>query len=133
MKKFLSVMAFSLSALMASSAMAAPDHRNGPRFNKAPAPHMQGSQQHWNDKDRYDPRFNQQRDNRYFDSKRVNPSRDWRSGQTLPRSFNSSRYKISDREARRLPNTGRYQQWYKVNGDYVLVNERNDRIIRIIN
>ncbi len=31
-----------------------------------------------------------------------------------------------------LPNTGRYQQWYKVNGDYVLINERTQRIIRII-
>ena len=42
--------------------------------------------------------------------------------------YDSSRYHVSDREARRLPNTGRYQQWYKVNGDYVLVNERNNRI-----
>jgi Ni/Co efflux regulator RcnB len=70
-------------------------------------------------------------DNRY-QNKRVNPSRDWRSGQTLPRGYDSSRYHVSDREARRLPNTGRYQQWYKVNGDYVLVNERNNRILRII-
>jgi len=31
-----------------------------------------------------------------------------------------------------LPKPGKYQQWYKVNGDYVLVNERNNRIIRVI-
>lgn len=54
-------------------------------------------------------------------------------GQTLPRQYDSSRFHVSDREARRLAKTGRYQQWYKVNGDYVLVNERNNRIVRIQN
>jgi Ni/Co efflux regulator RcnB len=123
MKKVLTTIALSLSALMATSAMAAPDHRydDHQRYNHAPS----HQDKRWDNNNRYD-------HNRY-DNKRVNPSRDWRAGQSFPRVFSSSSYKVSDRDARRLPNTGRYQQWYKVNGDYVLVNERTDRIVRIIN
>ena len=123
MKKILTTIALSLSALIATSAMAAPDHRydDHQRYNHAPS-HQDNR---WDNNNRYD-------HNRY-DNKKVNPSRDWRAGQNFPRVFSSSSYKVSDREARRLPNTNRYQQWYKVNGDYVLVNERTDRIVRIIN
>ncbi|OTG69563.1 hypothetical protein B9T25_03060 [Acinetobacter sp. ANC 4470] len=115
MKKILTTIALSLSALMATSAMAATDHRydDQQRYN-----HTQDNR--WDNNNRYD-------------NKRVNPSRDWRVGQTLPRQYSSSRFQVSDREARRLAKTGRYQQWYKVNGDYVLVNERTNRIIRIQN
>ncbi|WP_349928189.1 RcnB family protein [Acinetobacter sp. A1-4-2] len=123
MKKILTTIALSLSALMATSAMAAPDHRYDDHqyYN-----HTASQQDHrWDHNNRY----NQNR----YDNKRVNPSRDWRAGQNFPRVFSSSSYKVSDREARRLPNTNRYQQWYKINGDYVLVNERTDRIVRIIN
>ena len=55
-----------------------------------------------------------------------------REAKTISRAFDAPRYKVSSREARRLPDTGRYQQWYRINGDYVLVNERNQRILRII-
>lgn len=127
MKKILTTIALSLSALMATSAMAAPDHRydDHQRYNHAPSKPVKQDDHRWDNNNRYD-------HNRY-DNKRVNPNRDWRAGQNFPRVFSSSSYKVSDREARRLPNTGRYQQWYKVNGDYVLVNERTDRIVRIIN
>lgn len=128
MKKVLTTIALSLSALMATSAMAAPDHRydDHQRYQQAHSQH----DQRWDNNNRYD---HNRYDNNRYDNKRVNPSRDWRSGQNFPRVFSSSSYKVSDREARRLPDTGRYQQWYKVNGDYVLVNERTDRIVRIIN
>lgn len=117
MKKVLTTIALSLSALMATSAMAAPDHRyDDHRYNHAPS----HQDKRWDNNNRYD-------HNRY-DNKKLNPSRDWRAGQSFPRFYDSSRYKVSDREARRLPNANRYQQWYKINGDYVLVNERTDRI-----
>ena len=117
MKKILTVITLSLGALITTSAMAAP--------------------QDYNRSHDHDSRWDQRNDHRSntndrYKNSRVNPSRDWRSGQYLPRSYDSSRYHVSDREARRLPNTGRYQQWYKINGDYVLVNERNNRILRII-
>ena len=124
MKKILTTIALSLSALMATSAMAAPDHRydDHQRYN-----HAQQSKHdsRWDNNNRYD-------HNRY-DNKRVNPSRDWRKGQTLPSQYSSSRFHVSDREARQLPKSSRNQQWYKVNGDYVLVNERTNRIISIRN
>lgn len=121
MKKTLSTIALSLSALIATSAMAAPDHRydDHQRDDRVPST-MQHQDNRWNNNDRYD-------------HNRVNPSRDWRVGQTLPRQYSGSRFQINDREARQLPRSGRYQQWYKVNGDYVLVNERNNRISRIVN
>ncbi len=127
MKKVLTTIALSLSALMATSAMAAPDHRyDDHRYNHVPS----HQDKRWDNNNRYN--HNRYDHNRY-DNKKVNPSRDWRAGQNFPHVFSSSSYKVSDREARRLPNTNRYQQWYKVNGDYVLVNERTDRIVRIIN
>ncbi|MCW8038378.1 MULTISPECIES: RcnB family protein [Acinetobacter] len=122
MKKVLTATVLALTGLIAASAMAAPDYRNDDRrYSYA---YGQNHQDQRFDHNRYD----QQR----WNDSRVNPSRQWRVGQTLPHSFDSSRYKVSDREARRLPNTGRYQQWYKVNGDYVLVNERSNRILRIL-
>lgn len=122
MKKVLTTIALSLSALLATSAMAAPQH--DPRYNHnphKPAPH-------WNAKD--SKKWN---DDRRHNNRMVNPSRDWRVGQSLPRQYDNKRFEVSDRKARRLPNTGRFQQWYKVNNDYVLVNERSNRIVRIIN
>ena len=132
MHKFVSTLVLSVSAILATSAaMAAPDHRQDDRRYHAQHQDSRWNDNkhsgNWNNNNRYDNRYD---NNRY--NSRVNPSRDWRVGQTLPRAYDSSRYKVSDREARRLPNTGRYQQWYKVNGDYVLINERTQRIIRII-
>ena len=122
MKKVLTTIALSLSALLATSAMAAPQH--DPRYNHNP----HKSAPHWDAKD--SKKWN---DDRRHNNREVNPSRDWRSGQVLPRQYDNKRFKVSDREARRLPNTGRFQQWYKINNDYVLVNERSNRIVRIIN
>lgn len=123
MNKILAAATLAITGLMAASAMAAPDYRNddrrysyayGQNHHDQHYDHKYYGDQHWN-------------------NNRVDPSRHWRVGQTLPRGFDSSRYKVSDRDARRLPNTGRYQQWYKINGDYVLVNQRTDRIVRIMN
>ena len=127
MKKVLSATVLALTGLIATSAMAAPDHRNDDRrYNTAYSQNHQD--QRWNDRGHDNNRY----DSKKWNDSRVNPSRQWRVGQSLPRAYDSSRYKVSDREARRLPNTGRYQQWYKVNGDYVLVNERSNRILRIM-
>lgn len=127
MKKVLTAIAISMSALMATSAMAAPhDYRDN---------HQQKS--HWNNNaqdHRYngnDGRFDRNdRDQRYNSS--VNPSRQWRTGQTLPRQYSSSRYEVNGSTLKRLPKAGHNQQWYKIGGDYVLVNERNDKILKIV-
>lgn len=129
MKKLFTALAISMSALVASTAMAGPNDHRDHRFQSKQPP------AHWNNQHK-DPRFNDHRSaSRYDNNGRynsVNPSRHWRTGQALPRQFSSSRFEVDHRELRRLPKASRNQQWYKINGDYVLVNERNDRIVRII-
>jgi len=120
MKKVLTAITLSLTAVVATSAMAHDYHQNDhDRYQQNHWDHKNDNR--WDNNDRYDR-------NNY----RVNPSREWRSGQYLPNQFNSSRYHVNYKNYRQLPKPGKYQQWYKVNGDYVLVNERNNRIIRVI-
>lgn len=125
MKTLVSVITFSLSAIMATSAMAAPDHRYSGPDHRAQHPHHAAP--HWKH-DAKDRHYDQKR----FGPQNVNPSREWRVGQRLPNLFNHSRFQVSHSQAKRLPKAGRHEQWFKINGDYVLVNERNDRIIRIL-
>lgn len=133
MKKVLTAIAISMSALMATTAMAAPQHYQDNRYQDNR--YHSKSAQHWDNKkydarnDRFDRNDRFERD-RHFSS--INPSREWRSGQTLPRQFSTSRFEANRDQVKRLPKAGRNQQWYKINGDYVLVNERNDRIVKII-
>lgn len=126
MKTILTGIALSLSALIATSTMAAPHHEARHDKNR-PAPHAA----HWDKKDGR--HWQQQRvDQKHYNGNRINPSRDWKVGHALPRQFTHSNYRLSSSESRHLPKTKRDQQWYKVNGDYVLVNERNNRIVRIL-
>ncbi|AXQ23946.1 hypothetical protein BEN71_18645 [Acinetobacter wuhouensis] len=126
MKKVLTAITLAMSALVATSAMADSRYDNNHRYQQSHWDHK--NDHRWNKNDRYDRYDNKRYDHNY----RVNPSRDWRSGQYLPSQFSSSRYHVNYKNYRQLPKPGKYQQWYKVNGDYVLVNERNNRVIRVI-
>ena len=133
MKKVLTTIALSLGALMATSAaMAAPgyEHRFDPRKAPPPPAHVvkQGAHFKHASKSQDDRRFN---DNRFNDKRHFNQNH-FRVGQTLPRAYDSKRFEVNSRDARGLAKAGKNQQWYKVNGDYVLVNERNNRIVRVI-
>ncbi len=81
MKKLLSTLALSLSAIMATSAMAAPDHRYDDRRHQASATYKH------HDKRWDNPRHHAQWEQKRYDQKRVNPSRDWRVGQNFPRGY----------------------------------------------
>lgn len=121
MKKILSALTLTLTAIVSASAIAGPnDHRDHRTYDAK-------NYAHWNKNDK-DRRFVQ--NNRFNHG--VNPSREWRSGQKLPRQFSSARYAVNNYELKRLPKANRNQQWYKINGDYVLVNEKNDKIVKII-
>lgn len=116
MNKLIASLTLFVSGLVATSAMAAPyDHHRHLPGKPTPA--------HWSQHDRYEHKM---------PAHKVNPSRHWRSGQVLPSQFNNKRYALSSWEARKLPKAGPNQQWYKINGDYVLVNERSNRIMRIM-
>ncbi|MBJ9722838.1 RcnB family protein [Acinetobacter calcoaceticus] len=56
----------------------------------------------------------------------------WREGQVVPREYQHSRYAIDYRSHDKLNKPGRFQKWYKVNGNYVLVNEQSHKIIRVV-
>lgn len=127
MKKILTGLALSLSAMMATSAMAAP-HQDARYHNGKPTP----PPAHWNAKDAKHFKDDRRVDPRKQNFGQVNPSRQWRSGDKLPRQFESNRYRLSSHESRHLPKAKSSQSWYKINGDYVLVNERNNKIVRII-
>lgn len=122
MKKLMTALTLSLTALVASNAMAGSyDH-----------------DQRWNQEHRYsqNDKYQQQNHRQWNNDQRrhqVNPSRDWHKGNTLPRQYSSSRYQVHGSQLKRLPDASRNQQWYSINGDYVLVNEKNNKIVRIIN
>lgn len=59
-------------------------------------------------------------------------SHKWRSGQLLPSNYRSASYAVDHRKYRQLSQPGRGQQWYKVKNDYILVNSKDHRIIRIL-
>lgn len=122
MKKLLTTLALSIATLtMSVVAQAGPHDTRDYGHSQAQKFY---AQKHYDDRKHYNT------SSRY---KKVNPSRDWRTGQLMPRQYHNSRYEVSHREVRRLPAIPRVQQWYKINGDYVLVNDRSGRIIRIIN
>lgn len=134
MKKVLTAIAISMSALLATSAMAAPnDYRDNNHQNST---HPNAKWNNQSNDHRYngnDGRFDRNdRDHKGYNNSSVNPSRQWRTGQTLPRQYNSSRYEVNGSTLKRLPKAGRNQQWYKISGDYVLINERNDKILKIV-
>lgn len=89
-EKSLTTIALSLSALVATSAMAAPQHHD-PRY----APHKPAP--HWDHKDA------KKWDDRRYNNRGVNPSRDWRVGQKLPNQYDNRRFEVSGYEASRLP------------------------------
>lgn len=124
MKKILTTITLSLSALIATSAMAAPQH--DPRFN-----HQPPAQTHWNSNEKHPSQSHWNNGNKY-NYHHVNPSRDWRVGQPFPRAYNSSRYKIDYSDVKRLSKPKRHQEWFKINGDYVLVNSNKNTIAQII-
>lgn len=53
----------------------------------------------------------------------------WQSGQYFPQHKNY--VAIDHHRVRHLPQPGRYQRWYRINQQYVLVNTRDHRIVRV--
>lgn len=60
------------------------------------------------------------------------PAYTWRTGERLPSKYRYKHYQVHPRELQRLPRSTAKQQWYKVDGRYVLVNTKNHKILRII-
>lgn len=99
MKKILTVITLSISALVTTSAMA--------DWNQNQAHHAQVQHQ-----------IAQQ---------------EWREGARFSDRYKASNYHVKDyRSYKNLHKPTRYERWYKVDGRYVLVNERNHHIVHIV-
>ena len=138
MKKIISAITLSLSAMVATSAMAGSsyDHRNDRQNYSTSHTNMSNKNTHYADQrnDKYDDHRYKNNPSRYQEQykRNIKPARDWRAGQILPRQFNPNAYAVSYKDARRLFKPNNHQQWLKINGDYVLINERNHKIVKII-
>ncbi|ANF82812.1 hypothetical protein A3K93_11870 [Acinetobacter sp. NCu2D-2] len=106
------------TALVAAPAMAAPqDHQRH-------APQVQNKH--------HQAPVHQQQKAKPFAKKAVNPSRDWRVGQKVPSQYYGQGFKIDHKHYKKLSKPGKNQQWLKVNGDYILTNVINHKILKII-
>lgn len=128
MKKILTILAISFSALMANSITTA-------------APHEKHDNHGWDQSDH--PKFNKGRDfreddNDMQDKRRMREERGfkrlqqhkWQPGYVMPQHYRGNGYKV-DYKSHDLPKPSRNQQWYKINNDYILVDTDSNNIIRI--
>lgn len=115
MKKVFPAIAISISALIATAAMA--DHSDSKYYDS-----------------KWDSNHN---DQMYYGNHNTNPdmqspSPKWHKGDSFPQQYTFSRYEVRGMVLNHLPKANDDQQWYKVNGDYVLVNESTDKIEKIV-
>lgn len=58
---------------------------------------------------------------------------EWQEGVVLPYRYHDNRYYVNDyRSYKNLHKPARFERWYKVDGRYVLVNERTHHVIRVV-
>lgn len=78
-------------------------------------------------------------DNRYIyngnqriDRSMPKPSWDWKVGQDLPAQFRTKQFEVKSNDSPRIYDVASDEQWYRINGDYVLTDDDYE-ILRIIN
>ncbi|MBO6152112.1 Nickel/cobalt transporter regulator [compost metagenome] len=128
MKKILTILAISFSALMANSVTTAAPHDNDRDWDQP---------RHQSDNRGRDFRDNDD-DERMQDKRRVREERGvkrlqqhkWQTGYVMPQHYRGNGYKVDYKE-HDLPKPSRNQQWYKINNDYILVDTDSNNIVRI--
>ena len=128
MKKILTILAISFSALMANSVTTAAPHDNDRDWDRP---------RHQSDNRGRDFRDNDD-DERMQDKRRVREERGvkrlqqhkWQTGYVMPQHYRGNGYKVDYKE-HDLPKPSRNQQWYKINNDYILVDTDSNNIVRI--
>lgn len=128
MKKILTILAISFSALMANSVTTAAPHDNDRDWDQ---PRNQSDNRGRDFRDNDD-------DERMQDKRRVREERGvkrlqqhkWQTGYVMPQHYRGNGYKVDYKE-HDLPKPSRNQQWYKINNDYILVDTDSNNIVRI--
>ena len=127
MKKILTVLAMSFSALLGSNLATA-----APQFDRDDAEHPRYQAQNKRE-------FRADMEERVQDKRRMREERGvkrlqqhkWQAGYVLPQHYRGNGYKVDYRD-QNLPRPDRNQQWYKINNDYILVNSETNSIMRIL-
>lgn len=132
MKKILTILAISFSALMANSITTAAPHEKYDNNRGWDQPRYQQSN------NGRDFRGQDDDDDRMQDKRRFREERGvkrlqqhkWQTGYVMPQHYRGNGYKV-DYKNHDLPKPSRNQQWYKINNDYILVDTDNNNIVRI--
>ena len=129
MKTLISTLVLAVSAVMLSvSATAAPHHHHSQvRYVQ----HDKKSSHHQHKHERYHTHSQRYDRHRYDNYRQFKPTRDWRVGMTIPYRYQSQQYRIDHRH-HRLGKPNKNQQWLRINGDYVLVNVKNQKVVRLL-
>lgn len=123
MNHFVKTVVFTLSsALVATSAFAAPQ----PHADRHAAthPHQLNS--------KFEQKKYHAAPQQHMVKKSDHPQRDWKVNHTLPSKFHAKQYRVDYKQSKKLTPPGRNQQWVKVNGDYVLMNTVNYKVIKVV-
>src|SRR5574344_3036236 len=116
MKKILTVLAMSFSALLSSNFATA-----APQFDRDSADHPRNQAHNKHE-------FRADAEERMQDKRRMREERGvkrlqqhkWQPGYVMPQHYRGDGYKV-DYKNHDLPTPSRNQQWYKINNDYILV------------
>lgn len=109
-----------ITALISVSALASPHHHDAhDRQHSQWQQHKPTSQ--------YRPSYQyQQQHGQYQQGNR------WKTQHQLPRMYQNSTYRVSSYQRHQLSKPARNQQWYKVDGYYLLTNVHNNMIVKIV-
>jgi len=141
MKKLIQTGIFTFStAILVSSTMAAPQGPiNNNSYNHAymhsPAANQsqqQIQQRHQQQMQQETQEQMQQRHREIVQSQILKPSRDWKPGQALPSRYYGQGYRFDYRKNKKLSKPEKNQRWIRVNGDYILINTVNHRILKVV-
>lgn len=127
MKKILTILAISFSALMANSVTTAAPHDNGRDWDQ---PRHQSKGRDFRDNDDDDDRMQDKRRVREERGVKRLQQHKWQTGYVMPQHYRGNGYKVDYKE-HDLPKPSRNQQWYKINNDYILVDTDSNNIVRI--
>ena len=129
MKKILTILAISFSALMANSVTTAAPHEKHDNHRGWDQSPQSTKGRDFRDHDDDDRMQDKRRGREERGVKRLQQHK-WQTGYVMPQHYRGNGYKV-DYKNHDLPKPSRNQQWYKINNDYILVDTDSNNILRI--
>ena len=142
MKNFYKIAIATLTtAVMSASALAAPhDAPRDHRFNNQhPAMQVKQHDKKWQGYQAKGPQHQAPQHRApvppkpmHANSRAPQHQQQWQTQHKLPSMYQNSSYRVSSYKSHQLSKPERNQQWYKVNGHYLLTDTKTDRIVKIV-